>query len=201
MIFVLQLFLVHMAAYWLTVALYTLPWGRLDPSQWPNGATEAAKVVLTNQFVYTSVYIVPFTYYYPQSLPWWHVVWQLPVIVLLTDVLFYIMHRVAHIKPLYKGVHTVHHEFNIPIAVGALYAHPLEHVFVNVLTTVAPLFIVRANPTVALLWTAIASANTVVAHSATEKDGSHGLHHRYHHCNYGVGLMMVDRLVGTWRER
>ncbi len=201
MIFALQLFLVHIVSYWCAVALYTIPWGQLEPTQWPKDAAHlVVKQVLKNQFVYTSVYIVPFAYY-PTPLSGWHGVWQLPVIVVLTDVFFYVMHRVVHIKPLYKHIHAMHHDFKIPIAVAALYAHPLEHIFVNILIAVAPLFVVRANFIVAVLWTAIASVNTVVAHSATKKDQPHGLHHRYYNCNYGVGLFLMDHVFGTWRQQ
>lgn len=196
MMFALHLFLVHIAFYWLAVACITLPWGRLDRMQWPKDVgVKAAKRVLTNQFVYTSIYTIPFTYY-PQPLPGWHGVWQMPAIILLTDFLFYFMHRLAHLKYFYK-IHSIHHTFDIPIAVAALYAHPVEHMFVNVFTATAPLFIVRACPVVAFMWTAIASANTVVAHSANQKNGQHALHHRFRNCNYGVGLMLVDRIVGT----
>ena len=198
--FALQLFLAHITSYWLAVSCITLPWGRLERAQWPEAVGyEAAKVVLLNQFFYTSIYLVPFAYY-PQPLPGWHGVWQFPALILLTDVVFYFMHRLVHSRYLYKRIHVVHHRFDIPIAVAALYAHPLEHIFVNVFAAVVPLFIVRASPVVAFLWTAIASANTVLAHSATQTKDQHALHHRFHQCNFGVGLMLIDRLAGTFRK-
>ena len=64
----------------------------------------------------------------------WHVLWQLPAIYALSDVIFFALHRLAHTKWLYRHVHRVHHEFDSPIPESSLYAHPLEHLLVNAVT-------------------------------------------------------------------
>ena len=48
-------------------------------------------------------------------------------------------------KTLYNFIHKKHHEYDPPIASAALYAHPIEHLCVNLFSTVVPLFIVKAN--------------------------------------------------------
>lgn len=52
---------------------------------------------------------------------------------LVEDFSFYWMHRLFHTPYLYKKFHKYHHEFVTPIALGTLYAHPLEHILANVL--------------------------------------------------------------------
>ena len=58
------------------------------------------------------------------------------------------------------------------------------------------MFIVKANLTVATIWVIISSINVVVAHSAIP-NCQHTLHHRYKTCNYGVGLMLMDKIFKT----
>lgn len=187
------LFLTHIISYWATVLFYTYVF-----NQWSEESWYVIKNVLFNQFVITPIYL-PFFLYYPEPYPYDNVIWQLPVIVVLTDIIFYSCHRVFHWnKALYVYVHEKHHEYDPPIASAALYSHPLEHLCINLSSTVVPMFLVHASFPVAMLWTLIASVNVVVAHSEIH-GGQHTLHHKYKACNYGVGLMVMDRLLGTYR--
>ena len=190
------LFLTHIASYWLTALVYTYLY-----KQWNKESNYVIHVVLKNQFLYTSLYILPFNYYPEPFISNLHIIWQLPVIILLTDIIFYTSHRYFHYnKILYKYIHKTHHEYDPPIASAALYAHPIEHLFVNLLSTVLPLFIVRANLFVALLWAIIASVNVVIAHSGIWPSDPHTTHHKYLNCNYGAGPLLIDKLFQTFRE-
>ena len=189
--FIINLFCIHVFFYWLAVGFYTFFY-----NQWKNDSPKVIKQVLINQFVYTPLYIIPFQFY-PTSLPTYNIIWQLPAIIFLTDIIFYICHRYFHYnKILYTLVHRKHHEYDPPIASAALYAHPIEHLFINISSTVFPMFIVKANLTVAIIWIIISSVNVVVAHIAIP-NGQHTLHHRYLKCNYGVGMMLMDRIFNT----
>ena len=183
----------HLISYWATVVFYTIVF-----NQWSKESWYVIKNVLINQCIVTPLYL-PLFYYYPDSLPWYHIVWQLPTIVVLTDIIFYLCHRVFHLnKALYVHVHEQHHEYDPPIASAALYSHPIEHFCINLSSTVFPMFITKSSFFVQIIWTLIASINVVVAHSDIH-GGQHTKHHKYKTCNYGVGFMLFDRILGTYR--
>ena len=122
------------------------------------------------------------------------------MIIVLTDIIFYTSHRYFHYnKLLYNNIHRKHHEYDPPIAIGALHAHPIEHIFVNLFSTIMPMFIVRSDMIVSIIWTIISSVNVVVAHSGTWPNDPHIAHHRYLKCNYGVGLLLMDKVLGTFK--
>ncbi len=188
------LFALHLIVYWSSVLGFTIYYG--EQKEWKKAKVlNAAKRVLVNQLVYTPLYFIPFTYYYPKPLHYLHGLWQIPCIVVLTDIIFYTTHRAFHHPLLYKHVHSWHHDVYPPIAATALYAHPLEHVLVNLLSTLAPLFIVHASMPVVALWTTFTSFNVVSSHSET--DGLHTAHHTHRQCNYGVGFYWMDDLFRT----
>ena len=189
-----ELFALHLFVYWTSVIGFIMYYGQYDDCK-KKEVRDGATQVLINQLVYTPVYFLPFAHWYPVPLPWVHGVWQLPVIVVMTDVIFYIMHRAFHHPLLYKHVHSRHHAVYPPVAPTALYSHPAEHVLVNLLSVLAPLFMVRASYSVAMVWTTFASLNVVWSHSET--DGIHTAHHKYRNCNYGVGLYWMDDIFGT----
>jgi len=187
------LFFTHIICYWATVLFYIYKF-----NQWSKDSWRVIKNVLLNQFLFTPLYLIPFQYY-PEPLHYHNVIWQLPAIIVLTDIIFYVCHRVFHYnKTLYVRVHKQHHEYDPPIAPAALYAHPIEHLCINLSSTVFPMFIVRASLPVALFWTTIASINVVVAHSGIH-GGAHTGHHKYMTSDYGVGAMLMDRILGTYR--
>ena len=190
---IFYLFFTHIVCYWSTVLFYTYKF-----NQWSEESWYVVKNVLLNQFLITPMYWLLFLYY-PEPLPPIHIIWQLPAIVVLTDFIFYACHRVFHYnKTLYVHIHEQHHEYDPAIAPAALYSHPIEHLCINLSSTVFPMFLVKASLPVALLYTTIASINVVVAHSDIH-GGAHTGHHKYKTCNYGVGLLVFDRIFGTLR--
>ncbi len=195
MYFVNILFLTHIFFYWTSVMFYTYIY-----NQWYDESLYVIKNVLINQFIFTPFLIIPF-YFYPQPYSTIHIFWQLPSIIILTDIIFYISHRYFHYnKFLYNNIHIYHHKFDPPIASAALYAHPIEHIFINLLSTVLPMFIVKSNLVVSVIWTIIASVNVVIAHSRTWKNDPHTTHHKYLICNYGAGLLLMDKLLNTYKS-
>lgn len=191
---VYTLFLIHVSFYWSAVLFY-IYFYKQNTKNW----FQVTKQVLFNQFFFTPIYIIPYEYY-PTPLSTYHIFWQLPLIIVLTDIIFYTSHRYFHYnKLLYNNIHRKHHEYDPPIAIGALHAHPIEHIFVNLFSTIMPMFIVRSDMIVSIIWTIISSVNVVVAHSGTWPNDPHIAHHRYLKCNYGVGLLLMDKVLGTFK--
>jgi len=55
------------------------------------------------------------------------------VFVLFLEFGFYYSHRLLHNPRFFKSIHKKHQEWQTPIAITAMYCHPFEHVFVNLL--------------------------------------------------------------------
>ena len=189
----------HLLSYWGTVAYCVFR----DPiQQWDR---DCFRVVLRNMVLYTVPAAAIFARLFPEEqydhIGIWHAIWQLPVSVLLTDVLFYYPHRALHqvkIGPLnlYR-LHKAHHKWKRPLGMAALYADFFEHIVVNTAPPLAAGMILRSHPVVLALWAAIASGNTVRAHAI---EGQHIDHHTSLKHNFGVGLMLCDRMHGTLLE-
>jgi len=127
--------------------------------------------------------------------------------VVSVDVIFYWTHRLCHCKLLYAYVHKKHHELHSPIAFSSVYAHPFEHIFVNVTSSFAFQWYVH-NSYLIVFWSCLAAFKTCQGHSGYDFSwigkswNYHDLHHENPKFNYGSGALMIfDRLFGTLRSR
>ena len=127
----------------------------------------------------------------------------LSIYIIFADQWFYWTHRLLHYNRfMYRHVHYLHHEWTYPIAIRAVYAHPIEHYLANIGTIViGPLFF-KPSHGVLCLWVVLATINSVFAHCGTilpfTDTSSHDLHHRYLNCNYGT-MGLSDRIYKTQR--
>uniref|UniRef100_A0A1B6C9F4 Fatty acid hydroxylase domain-containing protein n=2 Tax=Clastoptera arizonana TaxID=38151 RepID=A0A1B6C9F4_9HEMI len=165
--------------------------------------------VLFNQLVvglptaYVSYWLMKWRGFTPlRELPTFHwVLGELALHILIEEISFYYSHRLLHSRLLYKHIHKRHHEWTAPISVTALYCHPIEHIFSNLLPPFLGVFIAGSHVAVAYVWFSIAIISTLNAHSGYHwpffpSPEAHDFHHlKFNQC-YGV-LGVLDRLHGT----
>jgi sterol desaturase/sphingolipid hydroxylase (fatty acid hydroxylase superfamily) len=60
--------------------------------------------------------------------------WQFMLFMLVEELSFYVIHRLLHTPSLY-WIHKQHHEYNVTISLALVYAHPLEHIAANLITS------------------------------------------------------------------
>lgn len=127
------------------------------------------------------------------------------------DVHFFLIHRAIHWGPLYRWIHSVHHNSINPSPWSSLSMHPVE-TFVYHGVALWHLLI-PSNPVVALFQLHIAGFGALNGHIGFDKlevsddralDSHayiHYLHHKYFEVNYGGdGLVPLDKWLGTWHD-
>lgn len=115
----------------------------------------------------------------------------------VTDILFYSTHRLLHLPALYF-IHKKHHEYEFPIGIGAMYAHPVDFFFTNLIPFTFPVFFYPPTYIIKLIIIISISTTVIQSHGGyTFLNSGHLDHHRYYKINYGLGPM--DRLLGTHR--
>ncbi|KAL4809841.1 hypothetical protein BDV18DRAFT_49796 [Aspergillus unguis] len=130
------------------------------------------------------------------------VVKQIAVSLVLQEGIFYHAHRALHHPRLYK-IHKKHHEFSTPIALAALYAHPIEYIMSNIIPVALPPFLVGGH--ILTFWFMLAGAlfQALISHSGYYLPPVvgwtmivHDLHHEFSGGNYGI-MGVCDFLYGT----
>jgi sterol desaturase/sphingolipid hydroxylase (fatty acid hydroxylase superfamily) len=123
---------------------------------------------------------------------------------------FYLIHRALHWGPIYKWVHSVHHNAVNPSPWSSLSMHPVEQLLY--LGVAAWHLIIPSNPIIALYQLHQAGFGAIPGHIGFDKlelgerrafDSHayiHYLHHKYFEVNYGDGLIPFDRWFGTFHD-
>ncbi|XP_071516828.1 fatty acid hydroxylase domain-containing protein 2-like [Panulirus ornatus] len=136
------------------------------------------------------------------QLPTFHwVIFELIICIVFEEIGFYYSHRLFHHRLLYKHFHKMHHEWQSPIAITALYAHPLEHMLSNMGPVFLGPLVMGSHVATIWLWVSLALLSTLNAHSGYHlpffpSPEAHDFHHlKFNQC-YGV-LGVLDLLHGT----
>lgn len=128
-------------------------------------------------------------------------------VILGNETLFFYSHWAMHSKVLFARIHKKHHEFTAPIALVAIYCHPVEFLLADIVPLGAGLIVAHAHVSFALMWIITAVIGTQVHHSGfrlpwhlgpDEQPDFHDFHHQKSTCNYGH-LGILDAVHGTSR--
>jgi sterol desaturase/sphingolipid hydroxylase (fatty acid hydroxylase superfamily) len=183
-----------------------------DNTQYPIPIPKLWKVVkqvLINQilvgfpFIYVASRIMKYRGYdWGPKLPTFQwVIFELSICILLEELMFYYSHRFLHHPKVYKYIHKRHHEWTAPIAITAVYSHPIEHILSNYMPVVLGPLVLGSHVATSWLWFSIAILSTLNAHSGYHlpffpSPEAHDFHHLKFNQNFGV-LGVLDRLHGT----
>jgi len=126
---------------------------------------------------------------------------HLVVFMLVEEVGFYYSHRLFHQPYFYKRIHKIHHEWTAPVALTAVYAHPLEHLLSNSIPVMAGPLLMGSHPVSMWIWYTMALLSTTYSHSGyhfpfTPTSEFHDYHHLKFSNNFGA-LGFLDWFHGT----
>ena len=127
------------------------------------------------------------------------------------EVHFFIIHRAIHWPPLYRWVHSVHHNSINPSPWSSLSMHPVEGFIYHAVALWH--LVIPSSPIIALFQLHVAGFGAVNGHigfdklevtdetAMTSHAYPHYLHHKYFEVNYGGdGLIPLDSWFGTWHD-
>ncbi|MES2541561.1 MAG: sterol desaturase family protein [Pseudomonadota bacterium] len=129
---------------------------------------------------------------------------------LIHEAHFFCIHWLIHQGPLYKWVHSVHHNSVNPSPWSSLSMHPVEHLLYW--SDVLIHLVLPSHPLLVMYHLQVTGTGAVVGHIGfdkieTGKDSAidshayaHYLHHKHFEVNYADGLVPFDRLAGTWHD-
>ncbi|KAK3172879.1 hypothetical protein OEA41_006204 [Lepraria neglecta] len=135
----------------------------------------------------------------------------------VVDTWIYFTHRLCHVnKTLYRIVHAQHHRLYVSYAYGAVYAHWLETLFLDILSFVLAGEIAQLSARQSMLFGSFATIKTISDHCGyvfpwdpfrlANNNGAvfHDLHHQSWGLKYNFSTYTVfwDNLLGTtWADK
>ena len=159
--------------------------------------TEILPTVLFNSFVLVPLCSIPFSYILPQEFNISYFLLTFMLSYIMSDIFFYIAHRIMHIPLLYKWSHKQHHKYKLTVGIEALYLHWFDLYFGNILPFYLPLLILKWDLISSCIWTIIIVSRSVYVHGTTKND--HLTHHKLFVYNYSNSY--TDILMNTYKKK
>lgn len=204
---VLVPFLLHLVTYWTSgfiFLLFDFIYLDFDHPNWKK-YPQAIKTSLSNQFFISLPTVFVLSNQLENAMissindSWSLTIFKIFIITNLSNLLFYSFHWLFHKQWFFYNIHYKHHEFIEPIAVATLYAHPVEHLFANVLSFLIPAIFVGTTYKITMGLLVISTLISTFAHvryRVLPLENEHLLHHRLFKYNFGFGGYL-DKLFGT----
>jgi len=125
------------------------------------------------------------------------------------DLMNYIVHRMLHIKFLYKNIHIIHHKFIDPSPFGAIAIHPIEMFLNSVMPSTIMALILPVHIHVWMFSYGFHLCWSIIIHDGL-KDNKlhncvmdarhHGIHHKRPNKNYAFVFSWWDILGNTYYD-
>ena len=173
---------------------------------------KVAKRLLSNVLI--SSMVVPMISYIPTIviLPytWYGYTFKYILMLLISEIWFYYMHRLMHHKLFYKW-HADHHSFIQSYATAGLYCSWVEMILVNQLTIAIPLQLLNFSLIEIMFISMLVALNVLKGHAVLHlrtdvpkwipeilsQSWDHDIHHKIMVKNFGI-LYLLDRIHGTY---
>jgi len=127
---------------------------------------------------------------------------DITVWMVVEEVFFFYLHRLMHEnKWLYQTVHKIHHKWHAPVALIAIYCHPVEHLLCNILPLLLGPLLCGSHIAASGIYLATGMIHTTAVHSGywcCDDNGMHDEHHAKLSVNFGI-FGVMDTLYGTYR--
>lgn len=146
---------------------------------------------------------------------WFYYFSVFPILFIMHDLYFYIMHRIMHHPSLFKYIHLVHHKSTNPSPWAAYAFHPLEAIIEQGIVVIF-YFTLPIHISHLAIFFLFSIVYNVYGHLGYElypkgfnktKIGrwintsvNHNQHHQYFKGNYGLYTLIWDRIFGTIRK-
>lgn len=124
------------------------------------------------------------------------IVYYIDIHYLFTETYFYFTHCALH--KWFYSFHKQHHKSEIIVASSALNADLIEHILLNTAPLYLSVAIFGIYDWLFLIMLFISTVNACKAHSGYTKHYLHSFHHYNTQYNYGFGLYIWDKLLGTY---